>query len=1055
MTVSTDSSVTEYTDFGTGRVEAVYLSRTTEVYVTLHANWIAGDDNCNGIIDPGETTGEFKYYKNGKEYGTEIGALVCYSNLIIDLNGHTINRGLEEHYGFMSGIGYYGDVFFVCKSIILKDSSENQTGAVKGGGNAAFHMMVGTSFTLESGSICENYGSGVYIEDKCVFTMNGGRICDNYGSAVIGVIDIDLAHTYANINGGVISGNVTEYDGAAFRIRFRSNAYFHLNTNYAVIENNIAEDCGGAIYVECDSYGSVDGEVFIDISNSIIRNNTAKQGGAIHIEASSLKITDTQITGNRAYNNHGGVRLYGTEFTVGGSIRITDNYVLAKDAADDTSKVTSNVYLQTDNCDILYDTSKPFTENALIGIASKANDNEKLSDKNANFADDSYLHFFADNDSYAIIPKDAGSGEGKNRYQIYYSSKDDLTKLAITSVTLSQFFACDTIPVIDAENRKVTITVDNTTSNFLEYCKLCNIASFGFAQSNSELKNITDYRNLIAGYYKIWRIDSGSNNQYSLWEIEFVPEGGRWLTASEGAVSVTNNIATRYFPDFESGWVYAIEQAKSSETTVKLNIDWLAGDKNCNGIIDSDETAGTFKYYRNGEEYGTKQGALHLATDGMDMVIDLNGHKIDRGLKTQTSNGQVIRLHSGAQLEIKDTSSQETGVVTGGKNAIGGNGGAVMIVDTSRLILTGGTISGNSADYGGAIYIEDDGKFTMNGGKISENTANYGGGIYVDDTNYSFVAPEPQLEIRGGEICNNKAECNGGGINFSSQASNSSIVFTVENAKIHNNKANLGGGIYLIANPNYTAYIKKNTVISENTANDGGGVYLDTYARMSFTDCKIQNNRAYETCGGVYCGQYSYDAIVGGTTYIYGNYVLADGENAVKSASNLYLEVDSCNLNNNTSSPIADGAKIGISTGYTKDTDCFTASGSKFNADSYKYFVADSKDYIITHKDTDSGDNRYQISTSKKPEFVTVTAVLSGEKVIVNATLSGVIGDGIIVFAGYNGYVLEELQIYQWDSLNESAEFSSAVDNVKVMLWRDAVSLIPITEAMDGNVTTE
>lgn len=1053
--VETDGVTTDYYDFEQLWISICKLNSSGASTLTLYQDWLAGDDNSNGIIDPGETTGDFKYYKNGKEYGTDIGALVCSTNLIIDLNGHTINRGLDEYYGFMSGIGYYGDVFIVNKSIVLKDSSENETGAVKGGGNAAFHIMINSSFTLESGNICENYGNGVSIQDKSVFTMNGGKICNNYGSAVISVVDIDLSNTYANINGGVISGNKTDYDGAAVCVRFKGNAYFHLNIKNTLIENNLAEDCGGVVYVECDSYGSVDGEVFIDISDSIIRNNTAKQGGAIHVEASSLKITDTQITGNRAYNNNGGIRLYGTPLTVGGSIRITDNYVLAKDAVDDTSKVTSNLCLHSDNCDLLYNTSKPFTENALIGVTSKANDNEKISDKNANFADDSYLHFFTDNDNYAIIPKDAGSGEGKNRYQIYYSSKDDLTNLAITSVTLSQFFDCDTPSVIDTENRKVTLVVDNTTSKFLEHFKMSLIASFEFAKNGSTLLNANDYRNLTAGYYKTWRINSGSNNQYALWEIEIVPEGGEWLTASDGAVTVTNNIAARNFPDFESGWVYAIEQSKSSETTVKLNIDWLAGDTNCNGIIDSDETTGTFKYYRNGEEYGTKQGALHLATDGIDMVIDLNGRKIDRGLSYETSNGQVIRLHNGAMLEIKDTSSNETGFITGGNNAVGGNGGAVMIVDSSCLILTSGTIKGNNADYGGAVYIEDSGSFLMNGGKICENTASYGGGIYVENTSYLLSPPKPSLKIYGGEICHNNADNNGGGINFSSQSESSSTVFTVENAKIHNNKANQGGGIYLTAYSAYTSYIQNNAVISQNTASVGGGIYLDDYARMSFTDCKIQDNRAYETGGGVFCGQYSHDAIVGGKTYIYGNYVLADGESTVKSASNIYLEVDSCNLNNNTASPISEGAKIGISTGYTKNTDCFTAGGSKFNADSYKYFVADTKDYIITHKDTGSGDNRYQISTSKKPEFTSVTAILSGETVTVNAYLSGVIGDGIIIFAGYCGDVLEELQLYQWDSLEESCEFSSKVDKVKVMLWKDMASLMPVTEAAETAVTTE
>ena len=68
---------------------------------------------------------------------------------------------------------------------------------------------------------------------------------------------------------------------------------------------------------------------------------------------------------------------------------------------------------------------------------------------------------------------------------------------------------------------------------------------------------------------------------------------------------------TTYYDDFGEGWVFAVETSEETPTVVTLYRDWYAGDTNSNGVIDSGETPGYFKYYnKDGDEVGTIDGAL-------------------------------------------------------------------------------------------------------------------------------------------------------------------------------------------------------------------------------------------------------------------------------------------------------------------------------------------------------------------------------------------------------------------------------------------------------------
>lgn len=161
---------------------------------------------------------------------------------------------------------------------------------------------------------------------------------------------------------------------------------------------------------------------------------------------------------------------------------------------------------------------------------------------------------------------------------------------------------------------------------------------------------------------------------------------------------------------------------------------------------------------------------------GNPVTIDLNGHIIDRGLTDCQDIGSVIRVEPGANLTLKDSSNNNSGVVTGGASWNGGG-----ICNHGTFTLESGTISGNKAlhnTYGGGggiyngSYNGSRATLTLKGGVISNNEARNGGGVYNSDGaviiksgSYSAtVLSELKTYETNVTIKNNSASASGSGI---------------------------------------------------------------------------------------------------------------------------------------------------------------------------------------------------------------------------------------------------------------------------------------------------
>ena len=114
-----------------------------------------------------------------------------------------------------------------------------------------------------------------------------------------------------------------------------------------------------------------------------------------------------------------------------------------------------------------------------------------------------------------------------------------------------------------------------------------------------------------------------------------------------------------------------------------------------------------------------------------EIVIDLAGYSIDRGLKGKLSvnNGYVIKVQSNAMLTLKNSADDES-IIKGGANT--GNGGGIYCEENAKLkILDNVFIRYNKAKNGGGIYLGEECELTLGACTIKDNdVTENGGGIY-------------------------------------------------------------------------------------------------------------------------------------------------------------------------------------------------------------------------------------------------------------------------------------------------------------------------------------
>lgn len=246
-----------------------------------------------------------------------------------------------------------------------------------------------------------------------------------------------------------------------------------------------------------------------------------------------------------------------------------------------------------------------------------------------------------------------------------------------------------------------------------------------------------------------------------------------------------------------------------------------------------------------------KSGGYYYLTDNVklngtwtcnnNVALCLNGKTI-----TCAAGEETIRVAKRTTLIITDCQN-EVGKITheAGKEGRG-------IYSLGDLNLYNGKITGNGIitgdGDGGGVYIEG-GNFNMYNGSISANNApgGRGGGVYAKNST-RFV-------ISGGSIDSNVAK-SGGGIYYEA-VPQTATKFTISGGNISGNSASSGGGgVYLYRAGRNTGFTMSGGSITDNTASSiGGGVYISENYYGKFTvsgAAQITGNNANSKDNNVY-----------------------------------------------------------------------------------------------------------------------------------------------------------------------------------------------------------
>ena len=377
-------------------------------------------------------------------------------------------------------------------------------------------------------------------------------------------------------------------------------------------------------------------------------------------------------------------------------------------------------------------------------------------------------------------------------------------------------------------------------------------------------------------------------------EIYYI--GDASVTAAGGVEVVDGSQRTYRYLNHAAGWSAAYAASAKSESSrlikVVLASDWTASA----ATVGESQTTAFGVAGDNSNGFHTN-GALFL--DGnADIYLDLNGKTLSRNLTEAKPDGYVLKVASGAKLEVADSSVTHGGKITGGFNNSHGGG----VYSAGSFTLSSGAITENKLAAGvdtngdgAGVYVASNSSFTMAGGEISYNV--------IQDTSYSYgagVHSRGSFTMTGGRIANNrnKALSNvyGGGVaawsgsftmsggeistNFAEGLPTSSSVYACGggifvyganvtlkgNAKVSGNKthlyqqngSSLGGGIYMFDSTSVVK-ISENAEVSGNetyrggdgvvTGTVGGGIYMSSEKNtLDMDGGKIINN--YSDCSG-------------------------------------------------------------------------------------------------------------------------------------------------------------------------------------------------------------
>ncbi len=708
--------------------------------------------------------------------------------------------------------------------------------------------------TIEEITSATKEGTAVLVEGGVI---TGGTGTSSYNSLCGGAVFVGGGATFNMYGGNIVGNHVTGCGGGVY-VLFANSGSTTFNLYGGRICGNAANHGAGV---------HMNGDAFTIYGGSIENNTATGDGGGVCINSNGFTMHGGTIRNNVANHNGGGVCNGGSGFAMDGGT-ITGNTV--------NGNYGGGVYVGN-------------TSITLGGDAKIIGNTVNNLYLGANYTSGTMTVTFG-NGSTVAVPK---SGM---KVSVTLVNSDNI-KASFTDANASyeayaNYFEADkTYQYILFDDSKIQVNRVNSSSS-----KKVNISpsEHGVVYTDKQ----------IAGNGDTVTLTVVPENGYVLKSLKYNDGTDHDIVAdAQGAYKFTMpNTAVTVVAVFAPSWG-------------KLN-DALAGTQ---GTLD-----GVFKVENDTPETGTR--TITLLTDitagegeyaltvpsGKKVVLDLNGHVLDRGLSGMSreefadyttlycwddyaETGSVIIMQEDADLTIKDSNTEQLshkftmlpdgekkglwmldeangdktvtgGCITGGMAWMGGGIFASLNDDPipevhSSLTLEGGNIVGNVCDmdgWGGAGVCIWDGLFTMKGGSITGNYSNggnvqwgYGGGVYLSGDTVEFI-------MNSGTISENYVTDSGAGVYLTYGAK-----FTMNDGYIKDNVSTasgiydvegshdgFGGGVYMSGDGSETFTMNGGEISGNEAPNAGGGIYVGYGLVFDMKDGSIKNNKSLGTGDG-------------------------------------------------------------------------------------------------------------------------------------------------------------------------------------------------------------
>ncbi len=231
---------------------------------------------------------------------------------------------------------------------------------------------------------------------------------------------------------------------------------------------------------------------------------------------------------------------------------------------------------------------------------------------------------------------------------------------------------------------------------------------------------------------------------------------------------------------------------------------------------------------RNGRISTQGAGILNYGTLTIDACEVYNNNATNVAKTTGIGGG----IYSDGTLIIRNTSIHD--------NFAAIDGGGIYINSGDNKAVRLDVFANNAGKYGGGVYLAAKATLELEDSYVFENLSDIGAGLAVHG----------KLIYEGGEVANNKADSQGGGIWI--EIPDEDKAATLVGVNVSFNEAGTDGGGVHLANSKSLLFIDLCELLSNKAANDGGGLLTETDSLVIVKRTEINGNQAGKSGGGFY-----------------------------------------------------------------------------------------------------------------------------------------------------------------------------------------------------------